>query len=642
MFEAGRLADGYPLRRVDASKGEATLHSREIRRREARRLLRQYAIFVAQLKAEDTPDSEGAIAEENAPSECAPLSCSRVAMIFAQFARAFHAAHGHYTDIKHIESAYALLHRRIEQVPTRLDRVIIVGLAAAALSSSGLRVHLVVESELALPYLSSMLERVYRQLGLSVGVIETNTPEAARRAAYACDITIIHARECAMDFLRDAVNWPQRGDYVSSKVDQLLGNRARQGSNLMRGLPCAVLLDADSTLIDNARAPIALTRDASPIIEVDALKQALEMVSHLERDRHFVLTGEGAEVELTDLGQRQLAAWSEQLQGVWMIESIAQQMLSIAIVVNCLIRAETHYRIKAKAVEWIIDKRLIPGMAYYSDTVLGRMVAVQQGLELSDQREVAARASYQQIFSRYVHLCGACHSIELIEPELRKIYGLKCSKRWPSIDLKPFQQVSLSENIEQKIEQLKSMLSTRELESVYIVLAYDANLVAGLQGALQDVAPGIAVLDTESITQAATPLKAGGVWLAQSSVLEYLTAMQQMSEQARLTFLVLQRSVRYSEDRRNVFWIQGPPFKNARRVQLLALDDELFSEFPVNRLKNMLGFYGSGRRARKLERRITQIQKNKAQALFTVRKQLLSHDTTMQGLLSFSGRGLYE
>jgi len=640
MFEAGLMADAYPLRQQDASQGGGVRHSRPCRRRDRRCLARQYAIFLAQLK--DGHSTEALAVQALVLSESAPLSCRRIALSFAQFSKAFHGAHGVYPDIRHIESAHALLHRRIEQVPARADRVMIAGLAATALASSGLRTHLVVDSDLAIPYLNKILVPLYQQLGLTVGVVEADMPEAVRRGAYAAAITIVSARECAMDFLRDAVNWPQRSDRVYRKVDQLLGKRGRQASNIMRGLPCAILLDADSTLIDNARTPIALTRDAHPMYEVEALKQALEMVTHLQRGQHYELTGERAEVELTDLGQRQLLAWTEQLQGVWNIESIAQRMLLIAIVVSTLIRAGTHYRVSAQAIEWTVDERLVPGMAYYGKDFLSRVAALRDGLETNEQREVAARASYQQIFNRYVHVCGTCHSTGLIEPELQKVYGLKCRNRWPSVELTPFHQTSLSGNIEQKIEHLKSMLSTRPADAVSVILTYDAKLLAGLQNALQETIPGIAVLDADGVTQASACLQAGSVWLAQQTAFEHLAPLLEMPAEISLTFVVLQRSARYSEDRRNLFWMQMPPFENARWLQLLSLDDELFAESTARCLKNMVGFSGSGWGARKLERRIAKMQRNKAQALVRVRRQLLSHDTTMQGLLSFSGRGLYE
>jgi len=641
MFEAGVLENAYPLRRQGASERLTTLHSHAYRRRDRRRLCKQYAVFLAQLK--DAATGAQALAEPvSGVTNLAPLSSARVALDFAQFSITFNKVHGHYPAIKHIESAYALLHRRIEQVPAREDRVIIAGLAGAALAMSGLQAHLVSENDRAISYLNLMLVPVYHQLGLSVGMIELDMPEAKRRRAYACAITIVSARECAMDFLRDAVNWPQRSHVVSHKIDQLLGKRARQASNLMRGLPCAVLLDADGTLIDNARTPIALTRGANPMAEVDVLKQALEMATYLKRGQHYELTGEGAEIELTDLGHRQLAAWSEQLQGVWGIESIAQGMVSIAIVVNSLIRVGTHYRIRSKAVEWIVDERLVPGMAYYSEDLLSRMVALQQDLELNEQSEVAARASYQQIFNRYVHVCGTCHSLELIEPELRKVYGLKCSRRWPSVDMKPFQHSSFSLNIEQKTEQLVSMLSERASVSACFVLAYDPRLLIGLQSTLEETLSDIHLLNDESGAPTSDRFKAGSVWLVQNQLLEHLAPLLSIPAEIPLTFIVLQRSSRYSEDRRNLYWMQSPPFENSVRVQLLALDDELFSESITRRLKNMVGFSGSGRRARNLEQRIAQLQKNKAKTLIAVRKQLLSHDTTMQGLLSFSGRGLYE
>jgi len=125
-------------------------------------------------------------------------------------------------------------------------------------------------------------------------------------------------------------------------------------------------------------------------------------------------------------------------------------------------------------------------------------------------------------------------------------------------------------------------------------------------------------------------------------VAEHLTSMMKVPITCPVKIVSTQRSVRRSEDLRNVFWIQTPVFENCERVLVLADDDELFADYPFKGLQNMIRFFGVYRDDALLERRIRQIQAYKGREFFKVRKGLLSHDATMHELLSFSGRGLYE
>lgn len=358
-LDTGILSDIYPLRRSGGLPNSGH-HSLSCRRADARHLIRLYR---AERRRQTTiADSTAADHEDRAP----PGEDAAVARSFARFALALSQEHGVDAGSSHVASAYAMLRRRVDEVAHRRDRMIAAGLATAALANKGMRVHLVTEDEQGTRHLASWLAPVLERLGIDTAAVYPGLDEPARIQAYRAAITMLSAREVAMDFLRDAVHWPERGNPALRSLDQLMGARARSRSIVMRGLPSAIHVDIDATLIDNARTPIVLTRDAHPMHETEELKRALELAERLQPERHFELLGESREVSLTAEGRRQLEAWGGQLGGLWAVQHIAELLISVAILVRAVLRKGVHYRVDNDAIEWLVQERLVPGMAYYS------------------------------------------------------------------------------------------------------------------------------------------------------------------------------------------------------------------------------------------------------------------------------------
>jgi len=639
VFDAGELQDQYPLRKAQDVDSKA-FHSLNYRATEMRKLKKLFSAYSKELAGDIS--QLGCRSGRGHARGANRHSIAMIAREFARFGIAYQAQYDRQLTKHHIESAFSLVHRWLECVPGRRERIEIAGLAATALAASGMRVHLLIENDLALPGVESLLLPVFERLGYSVMSVKAGMDEALRSKAYRQSITFVSARECAMDFLRDSVKWPGRANPVERKLDLIMGGRSQLKASILRGLPCAILIDADSTLIDNARTPIALTHDAHPMHETDELKQALDMLEHLQRGQHYELTGEGAEVVLTDLGQRQLEAWANELGGGWTVSHIAQLMLAVAIVVTQLLKQGMHYQLNGQQVEWLLDERLIPGMVFYSRPFLSRMVALHEDCEVKEQREVAARASYQQIFNRYLHLCGLSHSTALIDEEFRKVYGLKSGIHWRVSAMKPFHHIYMTRNDQEKILKLHSMLSGADQNSALLLLTMDVEMVLQVQAALQSDFPQLQVLEAEDANMLSRALRPGAIILAQNNVAEYQLAQLSTPLNCGLEMISLQRSPLRSEDLRGLFWMQTGVMQGFQRSLLLAADDELFTETPLYGFQNMIRFSGRKLAAYLIERRIQRIQLIKARSLFQTRLQLLAHDETMQGLLSFSGRGLYE
>ena len=100
-----------------------------------------------------------------------------------------------------------------------------------------------------------------RVLGMTVGVVETQMDAAARRKAYACDVTYGTAKEFGFDFLRDRLLLRRIGEGQSDLLGGMLGMRERRRRRKAGAArPYFALVDeADSILIDEARTPLIIS-----------------------------------------------------------------------------------------------------------------------------------------------------------------------------------------------------------------------------------------------------------------------------------------------------------------------------------------------------------------------------------------------
>lgn len=633
LLDTGILSDIYPLRRGDAPSGVGR-HSLSCRRADARYLARLY-----EAERQRRADATGPAAADHGTAAPADEALT-VARCFARFAAALSREHGLEAAPWHVESAYAMLRRRVDAAARRRDRMIIAGLAAAALAGQGMRVHVVTADEQGTRHLASWLTPVLERLGIETGAVYPRMDEAARTRAYRAPVAVLSAREVAMDFLRDAVHWPERGNAALRTVDQLMGARARSRAIVMRGLPSAIHVDLDATLIDNARTPIVLTRDAHPMHETEELKRALELAGRLEPELHYELAGEDREVALSGEGRRQLEAWGSQLGGLWTVPHVAELLISAAILARAVLRKDVHYRVENDTVEWLVQERLVPGMAYYSRAFVTRMVETAEQCSVSSQREEVGRTSYQRVFNRYVHLCGVCHAMDGIERELQGIYGLKRARRVRPTQATRFHAAFVLKQSSDKPGWAAEWVGRGDNGACSVIVADHDDTLEALRQALEPACAGLSML-TEATSQGPeTLLQAGTVVLARAATLELVMSDLPEPVPHPVRILVTERSTSRNADLRNLFWMQAQSFTGAERTLLLAADDALFEDAAPGAPRAGAG----GRRVSpgRLERRIRRIQRNRGRAMYRLRRNLLTHESNMQGLLSFSGRGVYE
>jgi preprotein translocase subunit SecA len=270
---------------------------------------------------------------------------------------------------------------------------------------------------------------VYRLLGLTVGVIQTQDPSDKRRQAYACDITYGTAKEFGFDFLRDRLLLRRMGRQQADFLGEGSNERwdASGEQPVQRGAYFVVVDEADSVLIDEARTPLIIGSLGDKAREqvVATYQWAAEYAPKFQEDVHFDYDHDTKKVELTPVGRQLLRSLPqpEILRTVGLVD--LYQYTERAVKVNRDYFLDREYVVRDGEIV-IVDEftgRLAEGRKWRD--------GIHQAIEAKERQEVtvptgqAARITVQDLFLRYRYLSGMTGTARTAAREFRKIYKIR-------------------------------------------------------------------------------------------------------------------------------------------------------------------------------------------------------------------------
>ncbi|MGA7986636.1 MAG: preprotein translocase subunit SecA, partial [Burkholderiales bacterium] len=319
---------------------------------------------------------------------------------------------------------WAMLNGMLAEMETGEGKTLTATLTAATAALAGRAVHVVTVNDYLAERDAETIGPVFRALGLSVGCVKQGMDPASRRAAYRCDVTYCSNKEIAFDYLRDRMVLGGKPRAIAMKLDALSGEGASQRL-LLRGLQFAIVDEADSVLVDEARTPLILSTEAKQSQEEALHKQALGLARELG-DQDYVIRDIG--VEITDAGLDRLEEMCQPLSGVWRGPHRREQLVRQALTALHVFERDKHYLVRDDKVV-IIDEntgRLMPDRSW--EQGLHQLIEIKEGCEVTGRRDTLARISYQRFFRRYVHLAGMTGTASEVARELWAVYRLRVSK----------------------------------------------------------------------------------------------------------------------------------------------------------------------------------------------------------------------
>jgi preprotein translocase subunit SecA len=316
---------------------------------------------------------------------------------------------------------------RIAEMKTGEGKTLVATLPAYLNALEGKGVHVVTVNDYLARRDSEWMGRIYRFLGMSVGVIQHELNDAERQVAYAADVTYGTNNEFGFDYLRDNMKF-ELAQYVQ------------------RGHHFAIVDEVDSILIDEARTPLIISGPAEdstdlyyevnriiPKLSPGAVTQGntkAEDRDRLESTGDYIIDEKHKTVQLTEGGMakaeklltHRLVAGSGGLydpSNMPLLHHIHQ-----ALRAHALFRRDTEYMVKDGQVV-IVDEftgRLMPGRRW-SDG-LHQAVEAKEKVKIERENQTLATITFQNYFRKYKKLSGMTGTAETEAEEFAKIYKL--------------------------------------------------------------------------------------------------------------------------------------------------------------------------------------------------------------------------
>src|SRR5688500_14647483 len=155
---------------------------------------------------------------------------------------------------------------------------------------------------------ANLTRPIYEILGMTVGVVLTKDTSKERRVAYGCDITYGTSKEFGFDFLRDRLLLRRMGVSQAGIFGDISTANMDPGGEqpVQRGAHFALVDEADSILIDEARTPLIIGSIGDKSIEkiVATYRWAAEVAKQFKEDQHFEYEHDDKKVELNAAGRQ--------------------------------------------------------------------------------------------------------------------------------------------------------------------------------------------------------------------------------------------------------------------------------------------------------------------------------------------------
>lgn len=296
----------------------------------------------------------------------------------------------------------ALFQGRIAEMKTGEGKTLVETLPAYLVALEGKGVHIVTVNEYLSTRDAEWMGKIFKFLGLTVGINTHDMTPDKKKEAYACDITYSTNNELGFDYLRD--------NMVMRPEDRVA-----------RGYHFAIIDEVDSILIDEARTPLIISGKGMKSSE--EYKKASRFAKSLKPTDYEIDEKEKA-IRLNENGiakaERYFAV--ENLSDINNIE--LNHYINNALKAQYIMLKDNNYIVKDGEVV-IVDEftgRLMEGRKYSNG--LHQAIEAKEGLEVRDENKTLATITFQNFFRIYDKISGMTGTAKTEETEFNKIYNL--------------------------------------------------------------------------------------------------------------------------------------------------------------------------------------------------------------------------
>jgi preprotein translocase subunit SecA len=318
-----------------------------------------------------------------------------------------------------------LLQGKIAEMSTGEGKTLAATLAICTAAATGATVHVVTVNDYLAERDAEKNEPLFSFFGFSLGIVIQDTALDARREQYANNIVYVSNKELTFDYLKDRI---AAGGMLHAHLKlRRLENSRSAPALLLSGLHVAIVDEADSVLIDEARTPLIISETVPDDIDDGVYIQAIALAQQLKGNVDFVQSKD-RDIWLTATGNQTLKSLSENLDGLWKSTLWRRELIQKALSALYLFQRDQHYIVAENKVQ-IVDEftgRAMPDRTW--ERGLHQMIEVKENCEISGQRKTLSQITYQRFFGRYLLLSGMTGTAKEIEPELKRVYDISVAK----------------------------------------------------------------------------------------------------------------------------------------------------------------------------------------------------------------------
>lgn len=306
-----------------------------------------------------------------------------------------------------LRGALALTRGRIAEMQTGEGKTLAAVPAIAWLAREGLGVHVMTVNDYLARRDAAWMGEIYRFLGFSVAYVQQGMSPAERKAAYRSDITYATANEIGFDFIRDRL-------------------ALEIGDQVHRPFAAAVIDEADSILIDEARVPLVIAGGAT---DDGGLAYAANQVARtLLPGEHFTIDAGAHNVALTDKGihsvEVALGCGNLFEERNLRIHTAVQDALQA----HALVHRDIDYLVKNGAIDMVDEFKGRIAQDRRWPAGLHTAIEAKEDVASKAQGMILGQMTLQHLVGMYPKVCGMTGTAATQSLELMKVYGLKVEK----------------------------------------------------------------------------------------------------------------------------------------------------------------------------------------------------------------------
>jgi len=583
-------------------------------------------------------------------------------LVFACIGEASRRCLGLWPHPVQFTGARVLLGGSLAEMQTGEGKTLVAALAATAMAASGAAVHIISTNDYLARRDCDEMSPLFRFFGLTGACVQGEMTPPQRAQAYRASVCYVSGKELVFDYLKDRLaghgvlparvtQLRQMGLATATATAAPLAGAAQAtqatdmapAEPLIPALHFAIVDEADSVLIDEARTPMIISRETPGLYEPALLQWAIDAARQLQPGRHFRV-GSGRELELLPGADQACPPLPAGVRAVWRARPWQLLLLRQALTALHLFSRDQHYILADGKVQ-IVDESTGRVMADRSwEQGLHQLIETKEGVAITLGRETLARMTFQRFFRRYFLLAGLTGTAAEAARELWAVYRLPVRRippdrpsqrralppaclptlaaKWQQVADDAMQAAARGQPVlvgtrsVEASEQLAAQLSARGAAHVVLNARQDdqeAAIVAaaGLAGRIT-VATNMAGRGTD-IKPDAAARAAGGLHVI----------LSEFHESPRVDRQLFGRSARQGE---------------AGTVRaVVCAGDLLFKDSPAA-LRWALAAFGGPAQAAALRLALRWAQARAERRAYRVRMQTLKQDRELNRLIGFAGR----